>query len=272
MILPFPFLAFHTPLKQCDICSKKFSSSNAYQNHLNSKKHKEAAAQPVVPKQTSSSSQRSQQQQQQQKESEKEEKGEQGEGMEVDAASASTAPKAQSTATAPAAAKKKQPAGKKGGNADANAEAVDGDNEDEGEGEGDDDDEDIEEVDEFDSPLGLEDCIFCTEGFDTFEANLKHMMSAHSFFVPDMEYLMDLEGLIAYLQEKAAVYFECLKCNGKGRAFQSLEAVRKHMVDKGHCMIDYSEEGALELSEYYDFSSSYPDHEEVGEGWVFGLR
>lgn len=39
-----------------------------------------------------------------------------------------------------------------------------------------------------------------------------------------------------------------------------MDAVRKHMVDKSHCKIAYdSQNDRLEISEYYDFSSSYPD-------------
>jgi len=39
-----------------------------------------------------------------------------------------------------------------------------------------------------------------------------------------------------------------------------LEAVRKHMMDKSHCKIAYdSPDDRLEISDYYDFTSSYPD-------------
>lgn len=39
--------------------------------------------------------------------------------------------------------------------------------------------------------------------------------------------------------------------------------MRKHMVDKSHCKIAYdTESDRLEISDYYDFSSSYPDAEE----------
>ena len=48
-------------------------------------------------------------------------------------------------------------------------------------------------------------------------------------------------------------FFTCLTCNGKGRELKSIAAVRNHMLDKGHVFIDTSEEGMLELSEYYDY-------------------
>jgi pre-60S factor REI1 len=89
------------------------------------------------------------------------------------------------------------------------------------------------------------------------------MSVEHSFFIPDAEYLVDIAGLVAYLGEKIAVGNVCIYCNGKGREFRTLDAVRKHMLDKSHCKIAYETEGEmLEVSDYYDFSSSYPDVEE----------
>lgn len=73
-------------------------------------------------------------------------------------------------------------------------------------------------------------CLFCTHKAATFEDNMTHMTKAHSFFIPDIEYLADLRGLINYLGEKISVGNVCLYCNGKGRAIRSLEAVRAHMV------------------------------------------
>jgi pre-60S factor REI1 len=103
-------------------------------------------------------------------------------------------------------------------------------------------------------------CLFCPNVSTTFEGNLTHMSIAHSFFVPDADYLNDLTGLIIYLGEKIAVGNVCIYCNEKGREFRTLAAVRKHMLDKGHCKIAYdSEDDRLEISDYYDFTSSYPD-------------
>ncbi|KAI9289209.1 C2H2 type zinc-finger-domain-containing protein [Umbelopsis sp. AD052] len=107
--------------------------------------------------------------------------------------------------------------------------------------------------------LAETDCLFCTHTSDTFEDSIAHMTKVHSFFIPDIEYLSDLRGLIKYLGEKISVGNVCLYCNGKGRAIRSLEAVRAHMLDKGHCKIAYeSDEDAMEVVDFYDFSSSYP--------------
>ena len=83
------------------------------------------------------------------------------------------------------------------------------------------------------------------------------------FSSPTPNTLVDPTGLITYLGEKLAVGNVCIYCNGKGREFRTLDAVRKHMVDKSHCKIAYdTENDMLELSDFYDFSASYPDAEE----------
>ncbi|KAJ2819202.1 pre-60S factor rei1 [Coemansia sp. 'formosensis'] len=108
------------------------------------------------------------------------------------------------------------------------------------------------------------DCIFCPHQSDSFESNMEHMSFAHSLFVPDLEYVVDLRGLIKYLADKVSVANVCLHCNGRGRALQSLEAVRRHMLDKGHTKIAYDTEiDILEISDFYDFSSTYPDADEA---------
>ena len=113
------------------------------------------------------------------------------------------------------------------------------------------------------SRLSPQHCLFCAHTSPSLEGNLTHMSGKHSFFIPDAEYLVDPAGLVAYLGEKLAVDNVCIYCNGKGREFHTLDAVRKHMADKSHCKIAYdSERDMLEISDYYDFSSSYPDAEE----------
>ncbi|KAI9347638.1 C2H2 type zinc-finger-domain-containing protein [Obelidium mucronatum] len=110
-----------------------------------------------------------------------------------------------------------------------------------------------------------QDCLFCTNKSESMESNLKHMAVAHSFFVPDLEFLVDMEGLLRYLAEKISVGNVCIFCNGKGRALHTLEAVRKHMIDKGHCKVEYEDGGELELGDFYDFSSTWADDNEDDE-------
>lgn len=113
------------------------------------------------------------------------------------------------------------------------------------------------------SRLSPTDCLFCAHVSSSIEDSIIHMSGEHSFFIPDLEYLTDPTGLIAYLGEKIAVDNVCIYCNGKGREFRTLDAVRKHMIDKSHCKIAYdTERDMLEISDHYDFSSSYPDAEQ----------
>ena len=72
-------------------------------------------------------------------------------------------------------------------------------------------DEDIEEVDsdewdeeEEDDPIPRTDCFFCLHHSATLEKNAIHMSNEHSFFIPDIEYLVDLAGLFEYLGAKVS--------------------------------------------------------------------
>jgi pre-60S factor REI1 len=79
--------------------------------------------------------------------------------------------------------------------------------------------------------LAATDCAMCPRTFDTFEATLRHLESAHSFFFPDVRYVRDLRALYLYVCDKITVGRTCLTC---GRAFASVRAVRDHMADKAH--------------------------------------
>ncbi|XP_058453496.1 cytoplasmic 60S subunit biogenesis factor ZNF622 [Malaya genurostris] len=129
-------------------------------------------------------------------------------------------------------------------------------------------DEDVEEVDsdqwdkEWDNPIENNDCLFCLHHSEDIIKNIKHMSVSHSFFIPDAEYCIDVEGLLSYLAEKICKDFICIWCNEKGRTFYSLDAVRNHMVEKGHCKMLHEGAALAEYVDYYDYSTSYPDHNE----------
>jgi len=121
--------------------------------------------------------------------------------------------------------------------------------------------------------LSVKDCLFCTHVSFSLEDNLAHMDIAHSFFIPDADYLVDLTGLLTYLGEKIAVGNVCVYCNARSRDFRTLDAVRKHMVDKSHCKIAYgSDSDKLEVSEFYDFTSSWPDAEQRKKGKAVAVK
>ena len=124
-----------------------------------------------------------------------------------------------------------------------------------------------EEEEESDSdfepePLEISECLFCPQSTDDLELNLKHMSLVHGFFLPDVQYLVDIKGLILHLCEKVGVSNMCLYCNEKGKTFYSVEAAQHHMVDKCHCKIYFEGDAALEYAEFYDYSKSYPDYDE----------
>eukprot|EP00158_Paraphelidium_tribonemae_P002143 Partr_v1_DN25149_c0_g1_i1_m76583 putative Zinc finger protein len=103
-------------------------------------------------------------------------------------------------------------------------------------------------------------CIFCPVVSECLNDNLEHMTAKHGFFIPDIEFLVDVEGLFRYLGEKISVKNVCLYCNGRGRSFASVEAVWRHMIDRGHTKVAFEEESdELELAEFYDFSSTWMD-------------
>ncbi|KAH9949613.1 C2H2 type zinc-finger-domain-containing protein [Amylocystis lapponica] len=203
----------------CEVCSKSYTTENAYRTHLGSRKHKENELKgPSEPKAKAIA-------------------------VESDPSPAPTPPIEAESESAPQT-QPQQPI----------SIAVDTDAS---------EDQVNQTIDEkiaaARSRLSPKQCLFCPEASASLEANLTHMSIAHSFFVPDAEYLVDLPGLLTYLGEKVAVGNVCIYCNGKGREFRTLDAVRKHMLDKGHCKILYDlEDDRLELSDFYDFTASYP--------------
>lgn len=64
---------------------------------------------------------------------------------------------------------------------------------------------DSDEWDEdFNNPIENNDCIFCPHHSEDLVENVKHMSVVHSFFIPDTEFIVDLEGLLMYLGVKIA--------------------------------------------------------------------
>ncbi|KJE89661.1 zinc finger protein [Capsaspora owczarzaki ATCC 30864] len=234
----------------CDVCSKHFASQHTYATHIQSNKHKDAAAAAEAraasgeqPQAAAAASERKHNTQQHHKKDDgvARRKAEQPTAPTDAAASTSTTATATSNAEAAAAPENAKPT------TEAATETAE-----------DDEEEDLEaEYLARAVELSEEDCLFCSRKSASFEANMEHMAYDHSFFIPDMQYLVDLRGLIKYLGEKIGTGNICLYCNGKGRSFRSIGAVRKHMISKGHCMLKDDEE--LEFADYYDFRSTYPD-------------
>lgn len=103
-------------------------------------------------------------------------------------------------------------------------------------------DSEVEEVDsddweddweDEDNPIFHNNCLFCSHHSANMLKNLKHMSIAHSFFIPDAEFLVNPHGLLMYLGEKVCQGYMCLWCNDRGRTFYSADAAKQHMLDKG---------------------------------------
>ncbi|TFY65743.1 hypothetical protein EVG20_g5343 [Dentipellis fragilis] len=212
----------------CEVCKKSYTTDNAYRSHMNSKKHKEnelkAASRPI-----------------------------QAETEEIEAEVEPEAEASTSTDVPVPAEPAQEPTPSAGVGLSVSEDATE--------------DEVTLTLDQkiaaARSRLSPAHCLFCATESGSLDANLTHMSTEHSFFIPDAEYLVDITGLITYFGEKIAVGNVCIYCNGRGREFRTLDAVRKHMLDKSHCKIAYDEEkDRLEISDFYDFSASYPDAEE----------
>lgn len=108
-------------------------------------------------------------------------------------------------------------------------------------------------------PIPVTSCLFCTHTSSTTQANVEHMRAAHSFVIPEEEYLVDLEGLLRRLGEEVGTWNVCVYC-GKGyggnidlnqeqelsqdvqkkRATKGIEAVRAHMQSKVRSFVSLS--------------------------------
>jgi pre-60S factor REI1 len=103
-------------------------------------------------------------------------------------------------------------------------------------------------------------CLFCNYDSPNIKLSVMHMTKFHGMFIPEQPYLVDLDGLVGYLQTKILEEHECLFCH---KLKHSVNGVQTHMRDKGHCMIAFdSEEDMIEVGQFYDFRSTYSDDEE----------
>ncbi|XP_033639240.1 zinc finger protein 622-like [Asterias rubens] len=226
----------------CKVCSKHFNTGNAFTNHMQSKKHKETEA-------------RIARQLQAEVEKRNEKNREKGLEDELTSKTGETVAAGDNKVVGPSVDKSKKTEEKSiGGKIQSQPMGASSS-------------QDVEMADEEDGeweeiegePISVTDCLFCSHSSRSVVNNCKHMTQSHSFFLPNVEFLVDLEGLLAYLGEKVGCGFMCLWCNEKGRSFFSLDAVQRHMRDKGHCKLQYEGDMIYEYAEFFDFRKSYPD-------------
>ena len=106
-------------------------------------------------------------------------------------------------------------------------------------------------------PIASTISIFDNKQFDTVEACVQYMIETNGFFLPDSEYITDLEGLLLYLSEKVKIGATCLYCQ---RRFRTGRACQDHMIQMSHCKLTYDDDIDMEeYEDFYDFSSTYED-------------
>ncbi len=100
--------------------------------------------------------------------------------------------------------------------------------------------------------LGVTVSIFDDKEFENVDDCVSHMALNFGFFVPDIEHLKDMNGLLSYLGEKVKLGGYCLYCQ---RKFNDWRSCQNHMVSKSHCKIAYQEDVDVdEYDDFYDFS------------------
>ena len=95
-------------------------------------------------------------------------------------------------------------------------------------------------------------CLFCNIEASCVKNCLFHMKTQHSFFIYEIESLVDLKGLLDKLTDKVHRDKECIKCNKK---FDHGSKVQAHMKDKAHCQMDL-QTFYTEFKAYFDFDDN----------------
>lgn len=102
-------------------------------------------------------------------------------------------------------------------------------------------------------------CVFDGSVHGSAEENLEYMAREFGFFLPYVEEVVDVEGLLRYLGQKVGIGFACVACD---RGFGSVTAAQRHMVDKSHCRMTEGAGWEEEYGEFYRFEDD--GWEEVG--------
>jgi len=240
---------------RCDTCGKFFNTANAYTNHLQSKKHKEmlAAAETVEKRTGDCDAEVKRMNEKNRKASASASGGGQEKKDELNA-ELKRATQGFGVGKTLSMSSQSQKGAKSHKVEEFFSEAQPDDDNDEWEDVDDEDDDD--DVDYQVEALAVNHCLFCPQESDSMETNITHMTITHGFFIPDLEYVVDLEGLMAYLGEKVGAMRMCLWCNERSRVFTELRAVQQHMTDKGHCKIFHEGDAVLEYADFYDYRAA----------------
>lgn len=106
-------------------------------------------------------------------------------------------------------------------------------------------------------------CLFCNYASPTIALSVAHMGRFHNMFIPEKQYLADLEGLLDHLETRIRDDHACITC---GKVRGDVFAVQTHMRDKAHCSIPYlTLEEQVDIGDFYDFRGTYSDSDPEDE-------
>lgn len=161
----------------CKICRKNFNTKNQYENHLLSKKHKEKYSKQCSISETVN------------------------ETLNGDTSSSPVSNRKIKENVKEESSSSSSPQWIDEMEIDFEIESIDSD----------------EWIEDTENPVRNNNCLFCNHHSRSLVRNLKHMTVAHSFFVPDPEYCVDIKGLLIYLGEKIFAGYMCIWCNESGK-------------------------------------------------------
>ncbi|KAB8356709.1 hypothetical protein FH972_024284 [Carpinus fangiana] len=87
------------------------------------------------------------------------------------------------------------------------------------------------------------------------------MSHTHGFFIPNAEYLVDMESFLSYLYVIVSIFHECLFC---GKLPKTKLGAQDHMRGAGHCKLNM-EHDENHFSQFYDFLESLNEEDDKKE-------
>eukprot|EP00658_Telonema_sp_P-2_P085171 TRINITY_DN964_c0_g1_i3.p1 TRINITY_DN964_c0_g1~~TRINITY_DN964_c0_g1_i3.p1 ORF type:complete len:385 (+),score=112.21 TRINITY_DN964_c0_g1_i3:215-1369(+) len=109
------------------------------------------------------------------------------------------------------------------------------------------DEDDYEDEEDEEIKIIEGECLFDSEIFDDWGMCLEYMEDIYGFILPDIERVIDMEGLCQYLQLKVN---HCYRCVYSSKRFNSREAVKHYMESKGNRRLN-SETFKIEFGRFY---------------------
>ncbi|GMM31034.1 Reh1 protein [Martiniozyma asiatica (nom. inval.)] len=84
--------------------------------------------------------------------------------------------------------------------------------------------------------IPLDQCFYCGLDQDSIDSNVQHMAKWHGLYIPRMDELVDIEGMLRIVADAVGIEKTCLKCGYSGT---KLFGLRQHIKSKGHAVIPY---------------------------------